>query len=127
MIHQLTVDVAKLGAATFTGLLGVTIAGEIEQQSWVVGLERMGSFALVAVFVIGTLWLIGKTLPILLQMFERTKDQFVAELQAERAAREKSVEAFREMLQSHRTETVNAIREQTALISKVIEATNPKQ
>ena len=119
-MHDLSFSIAKLGLFTGSGLLGLASI-DTQTGGWVVGLERMGSFALVAAFVLGTLWLASKALPILLGMFERTKDQFVEELKLERMAREKSIDAFREMLHVHRSETVAAIKEQTGYVARLVD------
>ena len=67
-------------------------------------IRELGSFGLIAVFVLGVLWLCWKAIPVLIAMLERTKDQFVAEIKEERIARERSVEAFRDMLKSHKSD-----------------------
>jgi hypothetical protein len=96
----------KLVGIVGAGLAGVTISesAHSDQSLLVTGIERMGSFALIAVFVLAILWGLGKLVPQILAGLEKTKDQFLSELKEERASREKSVEAFREMLGAHKND-----------------------
>jgi hypothetical protein len=101
---------------TTTNLLGlaVIIANSpttSTQDTIVHGLERMGSFFLVAVFVIAVLWGLNKLVPTMIANIEKTKDQFLEALREERHSREKNVDAFRDMLREHKIDIVNKLDE----------------
>jgi Sec-independent protein translocase protein TatA len=51
---------------------------------------------------------------------DQSQDKFLAELASERLYRKDSENAFREMLHSHKTETVGAIKEQTEQITELV-------
>lgn len=107
-MNDLFCQAVKSAVVTAGGISGMFIvADSMPADEKLFGLSvntirELGSFGLVAVFVLGVLWLCWKALPVLITMLERTKDQFVAEIKEERIAREKSVDAFREMLKSHK-------------------------
>jgi len=91
-------------AATDEHLFGVSVAT----------IRELGSFGLVAIFVLGILWCIKAMLPKVLDFLSETKNGFLEELKttresnlleqaAERHSREKQIDAFREMMQSHKS------------------------
>jgi len=113
----------KLVGIVGAGLFGVTLSetGHSDQSLLVTGIERMGSFALIAVFVLAILWGLGKLVPQILSGLEKTKDQFLSELKDERASREKSVEAFREMLGSHKADLGEKLDEGNRLTRALVD------
>jgi len=91
------------GSATDEHLFGISVAT----------IRELGSFGLVALFVLGILWSIKAMLPKVLDFLADTKNGFLEELKttresnsleqaAERASREKQIDAFREMMQAHK-------------------------
>jgi hypothetical protein len=113
----------KLVGIVGAGLFGVTLSetGHSDQSLLVTGIERMGSFALIAVFVLAILWGLGKLVPQILSGLDKTKDQFLSELKDERASREKSVEAFREMLGSHKADLGEKLDEGNRLTRALVD------
>ena len=112
----------KLVGLIGAGLAGVTLseAEHTDQSLLVTGIERRGSFFLIAVFVLAILWGLGKLVPQILAGLEKTKDQFLCELKDERASREKSVEAFREMLGSHKADLGEKLDEGNRLTRELV-------
>ena len=95
----------KLAGLVGSGVFGLSIASITnDPTTWVPGLERLGSFLLIAVFVIAVVVGLAKLIPAILAIAERTKDQFIVELKEERISREKGVEAMREMLAAHKND-----------------------
>jgi hypothetical protein len=88
---------------------------------WFTGLERMGSFFLLALLFLAGAWGISKIVPGFLAGIERTKDQFLTELKEERLSREKSVDAFRDMLGAHKDELGKKLDEGNNLTRKLVE------
>jgi len=113
----------KLVGIIGAGLAGVTLSesAHSDQSLLVTGIERMGSFALIAVFVLAILWGLGKLVPQILSGLEKTKDQFLCELKEERTSREKSVDAFREMLGSHKNDLGEKLDEGNRLTRALVE------
>jgi hypothetical protein len=112
----------KLVGIIGAGLAGVTLSESAhnDQSLLVTGIERMGSFFLIAVFVLAILWGLGKLVPQILSGLEKTKDQFLSELKEERASREKSVDAFREMLGSHKNDLGEKLDEGNKLTRELV-------
>lgn len=120
MINELFVQTSKLvvagGAAQFVILAAATSAEEnLNLGPWVAGLRELGSFWLVAVILLGVGWFLKKYVPIILEQQEKRYTSFFTtiealrvsnetSLNAERVLREHSMDAFREMLASHKTD-----------------------
>jgi urocanate hydratase len=131
MIPELLFQQACKGAvivAAGIGGMGV-LASEVYDECLlgvrVETIRELGSFGLVAIFVLGILWAIKGAAPKALDFLKDAKDGFLSELSAirtthaeemtqarianaqelaqERASREAQVDAFREMMSAHRT------------------------
>jgi hypothetical protein len=96
------------------GVLASDVADECLLGVRVETIRELGSFGLVAVFVLGILWAIKGAAPKALDFLKDCKDGFLCELAAtrkehaaelanERASREAQVNAIREMMSAHRT------------------------
>lgn len=136
MIDTLLQTAFKAAGVVAVGIGGMGIASATATDEHLFGISittirELGSFGLVAVFVLGILWAIKAILPKLLGFLAETKDGFLAELKEtrmahseelklERLSRETQTNAFREMLQAHRGETVAAIKEQTGYIADLV-------
>lgn len=55
------------------------------------------------------------------QRMDASQDKFLAELREERNTRERTEDAFREMLHAHKAETVAAIHEQTRFFAELLD------
>lgn len=106
MINELFSQSLKIAGLCGSAGIGVQLlaSDDIMPTSWIQGFERMGSFFLIAIFVLSIMWLVNKIIPLVMVALEKTKDQFLDELKEERVAREKSLEAMREMLQAHKSD-----------------------
>jgi hypothetical protein len=107
MIDHIVANAIKLAALCGGGILafaGAEVIGGPDSPILVQGIERMGSFALVAIFVLAVLWGLSRMIPPFLAGIEKAKDQFLAELREERKAREGMTDAFRDMLSAHKNE-----------------------
>jgi hypothetical protein len=113
----------KLVGIIGAGLAGVTLSesAHSDQSLLVTGIERMGSFALIAIFVLAILWGLGKLVPQILAGLEKTKDQFLCELKEERTSREKSIDAFREMLGAHKNDLGEKLDEGNRLTRALVD------
>lgn len=137
MLNEITCQVVKSCLVTGVGIFGFLATTADIQDERIFGVSvgvvrELGSFGLIVVLVLGVLWLFKKAVeiavPKMVEFLEKTSSNFLGELEktreghaaemvAERAAREKSVDAFREMLQAHKSDLGNkldAIRETTA-------------
>lgn len=137
MLQDISCQIIKSCIVTGVGVFGFLATTADIQDERIFGISvgvvrELGSFGLIVVLVLGVLWLFKKAVeiavPKLVEFLEKTSTNFLAELEktreghaaemmAERAAREKSVDAFREMLQSHKHDLgikLDAIRETSA-------------
>jgi hypothetical protein len=131
MISEILFHQAFKGAlvvAAGIGSISLVATGIPEEHLFGVSvstIRELGSFGLVAVFVLGVLWMIKGLAPKALDFLKDAKDGFLNELSAirathaeemkqarvanaqelaqERASREAQVDAFREMMSAHRT------------------------
>lgn len=109
-MHEFYTAVLKAGGVTLAGVGSIFLAtmptdpGQIDM--YLKALREFGSFALVVAFVGGCIWgaqkLIPKTLEFVSTFLTTTRDEFLNELKSERTMRESNMNAFREMLQSHK-------------------------
>ena len=110
----------SLLATGLSGLVGtILLTGESESSLFginITSLRELGSFGLIAVFVLVILLGIRQLAPAFLKFLTDTKNEFLGELKAERAAREKSTDDFRQMLSSHKHD----IREKLDEVKKEI-------
>jgi hypothetical protein len=136
IIDALLQTACKAAGVVAVGISGIGIASAVTGDERLFGvsvstIRELGSFGLVAVFVLGILWAIKAILPKLLEFLATTKDGFLnelketrtghaEELRQERISREAQTEAFREMLRAHRGETVAAIKEQTGYVADLV-------
>ena len=136
IIDALLQTACKAAGVVAVGISGIGLASAVTGDERLFGvsvatIRELGSFGLVAVFVLGILWAIKAILPKLLEFLAQTKDGFLTELKEtrtghaeelrqERISREAQTEAFREMLRAHRGETVAAIKEQTGYVADLV-------
>jgi len=123
MFTQLLSDTLRFSIAGATGIGGVLLAaGDIASNDQVLGvnvssLREIGSFGLIALFVIAILMGIRQLAPAFLKFLSDTKDEFIKELKEERAMREKSTDDFRQMLSSHKHDLREKLDEVKASIN----------
>jgi len=92
-------------------------------------IRELGSFGLVALFVLGVLWLFKAMVPKILGLVESTIASFLEELKLERLAREQSVRDFQAMLNTHRNDlgakldtTNKSLEDGNKIMSDLVEA-----
>jgi len=113
------IDNLMLLTKTTGGGLAIIATVDIANGTSVADMVReFGSFGLIVVLVLGCLWVAKCTAPLVLKSLTDTRDLFLAEIREERLSREKSQDAFREMLQSHKRDTLAALERQTAMLEK---------
>jgi hypothetical protein len=121
MMEQTLTLVGKLTAgcvATATGLF--MAATEFPDNGWIQGLERLGSFLVLSFFIVSLVLIARAALPRLFDFLESTRTGFLNELAKEREARERGMDGFREMLQAHKHDLVEASKKQTDAIDNLV-------
>lgn len=144
MLHELTTQIVKAVLVTGMGVFGFLATTDGIQDEKLFGISvgvirELGSFGLIVVLVLGVLWLFKKAVeiavPKFVQFLEKTTETFLAELEktreghaaemvAERAARERSVDALREMLAAHKHDlgvNIDKLRETAAAGNELTE------
>lgn len=116
--------------AALGGVFGsVTLAtGSFGPESWLVIFEKGGFLLLTLLCIAFFVWLVlPKMMDWLRAYLERLENRnviqlegFMQELKEQRLSRERTEDAFREMLQSHKRETVGAISEQTGYVKELV-------
>jgi len=117
-----------------TGVSGVSIwginlatanlSGDPSFDKWIVAVREMTSFAIIGILVLGAAFLIYKIIPVVAEFLSNLTERHLEELQKERearevssredrAARERSLTDFREMLQAHSEKVAEKIDDQT--------------
>lgn len=108
-----TLTLAGVGLVTLVG-----VAGAVPDDSLVTSLERTGSFGLLALFFLSIIYGMKQLIPAGIAYLNSTRTEFLAELKAEREARERGLSDHRDMLSSHKHDLIATMEKQTIVIEK---------
>ncbi len=116
MIESYSIKTVSIMGVVVISALGATT--DVAPESTIAFIERTGAFGMVVIFFIFVLYSVYLCVPRIFSYVDSSQKNFLAELKAEREAREKSVGDHREMLQAHKRDLIATMDKQTDIIKE---------
>jgi len=117
-IESYSIKTVSLIGAGIVAIVGAVPVMAPEQETTINFIERTGAFGLVVAFFIFVLYAVYLCIPRIFAYVDSSRKDFLAEIAAERIARDKSVADHREMLQAHKHDLIATMNQQTAVIQE---------